>query len=116
MLNRTSFALMLGLAVTGLVMGQSPALAQEGGIRFGQHDSYIDVPYDYEQVARDYVVEELGFVPAAIGDIQLLAIRRNSVEDIVERVQAIVRFKQQPGSVVVVMRRSGSVITHFEQE
>ena len=116
MLNRTSFAVMLGLAVTGLVMGQSPALAQEGGIRFGQHDSYIDVPSDYKQVARDYVVEDLGFVPAAIGDIQLLAIRRNSVEDIVERVQAIVRFKQQPGSVVVVMRRSGAVITHFEQE
>lgn len=105
--------LMLGLACALIVLMPVTAKA---GISFGLRDNYIDVPFDYKQQARDYMVNELKYDPATLGNIQLLAIRRSQFEDIITRVQAIVRFKQQPGSVVVVMRRSGSVITHFNQE
>jgi len=106
-------ALLCALAICVIVA--LPAAAN-AGISFSLRDNYIDVPFDYKQQARDYMVNELGYAPAALGNIQLLAIRRSQFEDIITRVQAIVRFKQQPGSVVVVMRRSGSVITHFNQE
>jgi hypothetical protein len=56
--------------------------------------------------------------------VQLLAIRRGRVEDIITRVQAVVRFdgpvvnrkgEAGPAAVVVIMRRSGSVVSHFDQ-
>jgi len=75
----------------------------------------MDLPLDYEGEAADYVVERLGFQRGDIIDIRLLAIRNNPFNDVITRIQAIVKFRDRPGSVVVVMHRYGKAITHFTQ-
>lgn len=96
----------------------------EAGISFGLGSDYINLPHDFEAEAIHYVVNELGYPADRIGNVQLLAIRRGRVEDIITRVQAVVRFNGPvvdrngdagPGAVVVIMRRSGSVVSHFDQ-
>ena len=110
--------------LVALSLNLGTAAKAEAGISFGLGSDYINLPHDFEAEAIDYVVDELGYPADRIGNVQLLAIRRGRVEDIITRVQAVVRFngpvvnrkgEAGPAAVVVIMRRSGSVVSHFDQ-
>ncbi|MEO0392351.1 MAG: hypothetical protein AAF213_03770 [Pseudomonadota bacterium] len=124
---RLLFSLMTSLVMgVTLIAGMAvvPGPTAKADISFGLGSSYIDVPFNYEAVATDYVVSTLGYPQARIKNVQLIAIRRGQFEDRIARVQAVVRFDtpvaataqgDPVGAIVVIMRRSGSVVSHFEQ-
>ena len=115
---------LIASVLVALTLSMATTQRAEAGISFGLGSDYINLPHDFEAEAVNYVVNELGYPANRIGNAQLLAIRRGRVEDIITRVQAVVRFngpvvdkngEAGPGAVVVIMRRSGSVVSHFDQ-
>ncbi|MBV6633957.1 MAG: hypothetical protein KI792_13105 [Alphaproteobacteria bacterium] len=114
----TSSTAMAMAAATMLLAAPIEARA-DISLNIGSGDHYVDVPFDYKTVAVNYAVGELGINQQRIQSVQIVTIRQGRFHDQVTRIQAVIKLRGNLGGpeehLVVVMRRSGSVVTHFTQ-